>query len=113
MALDLDIGTAIRDRFALRRTYTLEGVDITLDLRWHPRAAGWYLGILDADGVQRSSGRRVEPGAPLIPDRTWATLPPGQIVAVGAVDLTRREYLGEAVRLVYLTAAEWSQVTSP
>lgn len=99
--------------YAIALTVSLDGIEITLRLRWLPRCSGWYLTIEDSDGTVVSTGRRVCTGSPLIPDRTLTTLPPGQIVARGAVDLTRREYLGGAVQLLYLTADEWSQVVTP
>ena len=104
MALRIPLN--VGDDSAIRLRVELEGVVVTLRLRWHARASGWYASVLDADGVERVAGRRIEPGGDLIPDRTWPGLPPGRLVAAGSVDLTRREYLGTAVRLVYLTAAE-------
>jgi hypothetical protein len=100
------IRIVVGDRTRIIRSVTLDGVRITLDLTWLDRASGWYLEVLDADGVQRVARRRVEPGAELLPDRTWPLLPPGLLVASGTVDLTRREYLGSQVELMYLTADE-------
>lgn len=104
MAVELPI--TVGDRYGIVTRWTLDGVALTLTLRWQARASGWYATIADSDGVVRSRGRRVEPGGDLIPDRSWPTLPPGRLVAVGSIDLTRREYLGTQVRLLYLTAAE-------
>lgn len=96
----------VRDDYAIRVRWILDGVSLGMRLRWHPRCSGWYYAIEDSDGVTRAQGRRLEPGADLIPDRTWPTLPPGELRAEGAVDLTRREYLGTAVQLIYLTAED-------
>jgi len=95
-------------RRAYRRTYTLDDVEVSLGFRWHPRLSGWYLTVYDADGVEVSTGRRLEPGGDLIPDRTAGTLPPGRLVCVGSIDLTRPEYLGTVVQVGYLTLAEVS-----
>ena len=94
----------VDDDFLITRRHLLDGIEIGLSFRWHERVSGWYLTIRDSDGVVRARGRRVEPGAELIPDRTWPTLPPGRLVATGTVDLTRREYLGTAVLIEYVEA---------
>lgn len=100
------VPVAVGPDYAIRFRVSLEGVAIVLGLRWHDRASGWYLTLTDAEGVVRVRGRRIEPGCDLMPDRTFGGLPPGRLVAVGSVDLTRREYLGTAVQVLYLTAAE-------
>lgn len=100
--LPIEVG----DRTRIRTRWTLDGVQLSIDLQWMDRAGGWYATISDADGVVRVRGRRVCTGSELIPDRTWPRLPPGRLVADGTIDLTRREYLGTAVNLLYIEAAD-------
>ncbi len=102
VSMPIEVG----ERTRIRSRWDLDGVAIGLELRWLPRCSGWYATVTDADGEPLATGRRVEPGAELIPDRTLPGVPPGSIVVDGVVDLTRRGYLGSVVTLYYVTAAE-------
>lgn len=104
MALEIPI--TVGDDYAIRFTIDLEGTTIGLRFRWHDRASGWFLGVYDADGNAIQVGRRINAGTSLFVDRFNPSLPGGQLIADGTIDLTRREYLGTAVRLIYFTAAE-------
>lgn len=86
----------------------LDGVDLTLDVRWNARAGAWILAVSDADGVILA-GRRITSGASLFGRVVSSRLPGGDLMAVDTsgddTDPGAGE-LGQRVELVYLTAAD-------
>lgn len=86
----------------------LDGVDLTLDVRWNARAGAWMLAVSDADGVILA-GRRITAGGSLFGRVVSSRLPGGDLMAVDTsgddTDPGAGE-LGQRVELVYLTAAD-------
>lgn len=88
-----------------RRTYTLDGVPVTLRVYWIELLGAWYLDLLDGAGVALATGVPIAPGSRLALPGAGEGIPPGRFVALGP-DPYAREDLGGAVQLYYLTAAE-------
>ncbi len=87
----------------------LDGVTVTLELRWNVHVGAWYLAVLDADAVDTlQAGIRVVADFPLSAYWTGRT-PPGALVAIDTAGDGRDpgvDDLGSRVVLVYFTAAE-------
>lgn len=92
-------------REELRRSFTLDGVSVTLRVYWIELLGAWYLDLLDGSGEEVAVGVPIAPGSRLALPGAGESIPPGRLVALGP-DPYPREALGDAVQLYYVTAAE-------
>ena len=88
---------------------TLDGVTYTLEFRWNVRAAGWFMAILDAEGVNvLRAGIRLVANWPLEAYRADRQ-PRGVLMALDTSSSgldPGRDDLGDRVQLVYISADE-------
>lgn len=98
------------DPAAGRQTLTclLDGIDLTLDVRWNERAGAWTITFSDDQGVILAA-RRVAIGVAMLARESSPRLPPGELMPVASTSPEvepGRDDLGGRVQLVYLSAAE-------
>lgn len=88
---------------------TLDGIQLTFELRWNGRAASWFMSIFDEDDEPIRSGIRVVLGPELGGRVSDARMPPGQLFAI---DLDNSgvepglDDLGERVLVMYISQGD-------
>lgn len=114
MPIVLDIRTPA-DRFGTVKSFSLDGVEITLRFRWSARMGSWLASCDDVDGNRLESSARVSPGtganSPVPLFRTRVGLP-GQLESIGRDPYLRTDLGTDRLLILYRTAAELSDADS-
>lgn len=93
----------INDNDTQSNTYTLGGVEITIDLLWLERAARWLVDVRDRSGAVRHRGIVLAHG--VIPIERGNGLPSGDLIVFGPGSVMLRGDLGTRVRIAYRDAS--------
>lgn len=95
---------------AYRFQITIEGVIYIFQFRWNTIHEYWTFDILNYESVPLISGVKVVINYPLLNRYASSLLPPGEIIALdtsGKLERVGRNDLGDSVKLIYVTAAEY------